>query len=503
MKVRVGAYSPAMARPHSVTVFGASGFTGAWIAVALARALEPRASLVLAGRDPAKLAGVLARVRAEAPHAACSVSVLRADVRDHESLADMARATRVVVNAAGPFRFLGEPVVSACIAGGAHYLDISGEPQFMELMELEKRTAAAQAGVLVVSSCGFDSIPADVGAAHARETLAAAGATATVVDSFLAMTGGPRGIAAHYATFESAVHGFGAQDELRALRRRFNGVHPDVPPLPALPLVGPKPRRRDGLFWDERTHSYALPFVGPDETVVRRTLRADVALGRLLGELPVSSGAITSGDGGTGGAKPKRVLPLPFAYSAYMALPSAYAAGLFLVYGAIFQLLASFALGRRLLLAAPGLFSHGVFSHAGPSRAQIDGARFAMTFYSSGYSGAGLDAARAAAGAGAPPPPPDVHAVTRVSGPEPGYDATSRIVAACALTLLAESSVMLDVAAGGCGPGVRAPGCAFERTALVGRLRAQGIAVDVVQPPTTASAGGAASASRGPGAEPH
>ena len=490
-----------MARPHSVTVLGASGFTGAWIAVALARALEPRASLVLAGRDPAKLAGVLARVRAEAPHAACSVSVLRADVRDRESLAEMARSTRVVVNAAGPFRFLGEPVVTACIAGGAHYLDISGEPQFMELMELEKRTAAAQAGVLVVSSCGFDSIPADVGAAHARETLAAAGATATVVDSFLTVTGGPRGIAAHYATFESAVHGFGAADELRALRRRFKGAHPDVPPLPALPLVGPKPRRRDGLFWDERTRSYALPFVGPDETVVRRTLRADVALGRLLGALPVSTGAVTGGDGG--GVDTKRVPPLPFAYSAYMALPSAYAAGLFLVYGTAFQLLASSSFGRRMLLAAPGLFSHGVFSHAGPSRAQIDGARFAMTFYSSGYSGAGLDAARAAAGTGAPPPPPDVHSVTRVSGPEPGYDATSRIVAACTLTLLAESSAMLDVAAGGCGPGVHSPGCAFERTALVGRLRAQGIAVDVVQPPTTASAGAAASsASQGPGAGP-
>lgn len=490
-----------MARPHSVTVFGASGFTGAWIAVALARALEPRASLVLAGRDPAKLAGVLARVRAEAPHAACSVSVLRADVSDRESLVAMARATRVVVNAAGPFRFLGEPVVTACIAGGAHYLDISGEPQFMEAMELHHHTAAAQAGVLVVSSCGFDSIPADVGAAHARETLAAAGATATVVDSFLTMTGGPRGIAAHYATFESAVHGFGAQDELRALRRRFNGVHPDVPPLPALPLVGPKPRRRDGLFWDERVRSYALPFVGADASVVRRTLRADVALGRLLGALPASPGAITSGGCGGGGgggsgdgvgggsrstpADGQGALPLPFVYNAYMALPSAYAAGLFIAYGTVFQLLASFALGRRLLLAAPGLFSHGIFSHAGPSRAQIDGARFAMTFYTSGYSGAGLDVARAAAGAGAPPPPPDVHAVTRVSGPEPGYDATSRIVAACTLTLLAESSAMLDVAAGGCGPGVRAPGCAFERTALVGRLRAQGIAVDVVQPPTT------------------
>lgn len=474
-------------RPYDVTLLGASGFTGAWIAVALARSLGAGYTICLAGRDRAKLERVLAQVHDEVPASKTScISVATADAHDPSSLLQLTRASKVVISAAGPFRFLGEPVVLACIQGGAHYVDITGEPEFMERMELEHGTAAAQAGVLLVNSCGFDSIPADVGCLFARQTFASAGALLTSVESFVSMSGGPSGLAVHYATYESAVHGFGSADELRGIRKAFAQAHPDTA---RLPLFGRPLRKRDGLFFEPRTGAYAFPFMGADASVVRRTMRTGVELGRLQAR-PDAADASSAGY--------SVVPPLPFAYSAYMTLPSKWVAGMFLAYGAVFRALARFSLGRRLLLACPGLFTHGLFSHAGPSRQQIAEARFAMTFFAQGYAAESVPVVLAAGQVASGPsgsgrvsggidvPKPNVHAVLRIAGPEPGYDATSRIVAAATLTLLRDEAKILDAAAGGCGPGVRTPGAAFEGTSILENLRAQGISCDVLQAPHTA-----------------
>jgi short subunit dehydrogenase-like uncharacterized protein len=102
----------------------------------------------------------------------------------------MARRSRVVISAAGPFRFLGEPVVEACIRAGAHYLDISGEPEFIEAVELRHGRAAEAAGVTCVSSCGVDSVPADVGLLYCAERMREAGFLPTAAESFVALQGG-------------------------------------------------------------------------------------------------------------------------------------------------------------------------------------------------------------------------------------------------------------------------------------------------------------------------
>jgi short subunit dehydrogenase-like uncharacterized protein len=124
-------------RPHDIVLFGASGFTGEWIAVALARAAADQPfSFAIAGRDRSKLTSVVQRIAREVPgFNSESVAVIVADVRDTESLAAMAASARVVINAAGPFRFLGEPVVQACVAAATDYCDITGEPEFMERVE--------------------------------------------------------------------------------------------------------------------------------------------------------------------------------------------------------------------------------------------------------------------------------------------------------------------------------------------------------------------------------
>ena len=83
-------------------------------------------------------------------------------------------------------------------------------------------------------------------------------------------------------------------------------------------------------------------------------------------------------------------------------------------------------------------------------------------------------------------PQPDTHCVVRVAGPEPGYDATSRIVTCCALTLLHEGERMLD-AKNGVGPGILTPGAAFRGTRLIHRLTEQGLRFEVLQAPAAAS----------------
>jgi short subunit dehydrogenase-like uncharacterized protein len=110
-----------------LTIFGATGYTGTFIAnyMASSRAFDA-ISIQLAGRDRAKLTKLADALLAQ--HGK-KMEVVVADVADAGSLAAMARGTRLVVNAVGPFMLFGEPVVAACVENGTNYIDITGEPE--------------------------------------------------------------------------------------------------------------------------------------------------------------------------------------------------------------------------------------------------------------------------------------------------------------------------------------------------------------------------------------
>lgn len=149
----------------------------------------------------------------------------------------------------------------------------------------------------------------------------------------------------------------------------------------------------------------------------------------------------------------------------YFTVPSYFTVLLFAFFGFIIQMLASFALGRKLLLRYPKLATNGVFSHEGPTQEQMDGCSFQFDMFATGYS----SPADAAAGG-----KPDKNVQVRISGPEPGYVATPIIIAQAALTLLDERE---DCPGGG----VMMPAAAFKDTALVARLRRANIKFDVVK----------------------
>ena len=145
-------------RPFDVVLLGATGFTGGLTARHLARRLAGTTTRwAIAGRNRAKLEAVAATLPGDAP----AIEVV--DLGDAAGLAALAGRTRVVATTVGPYADHGEPVVAACVAAGTEYADITGEPAFVARI-LERYDADARdRGIRLVSCCGFDSVPHDLG----------------------------------------------------------------------------------------------------------------------------------------------------------------------------------------------------------------------------------------------------------------------------------------------------------------------------------------------------
>ncbi|MCW2639296.1 MAG: putative rane protein [Dactylosporangium sp.] len=144
-------------RDFDIVVFGATGFTGALTAEYLAAHAPVRMRWALAGRNRGKLEALRDRLGVD-------VTILDADVTDAGSLRRLAEASRVVVTTVGPYVRYGEPLVAACAAAGTDYVDLTGEPEFIDLMYLRYHATAERTGARLVHACGFDSIPHDLGA---------------------------------------------------------------------------------------------------------------------------------------------------------------------------------------------------------------------------------------------------------------------------------------------------------------------------------------------------
>ena len=147
-------------RDFDVVVFGATSVTGRRVCAYLA---ERGANWAGAARDASKAERVLRDCDVTAPE------TITADVTDEASLAAMASRTRVVLNLVGPYTHYGKPVIGACVAGGAHYVDLTGEMPFVRHTIDEFDSPAAEAGVKVVQVSGFEALPADLGVLLAAE----------------------------------------------------------------------------------------------------------------------------------------------------------------------------------------------------------------------------------------------------------------------------------------------------------------------------------------------
>ncbi|MET7666911.1 saccharopine dehydrogenase family protein [Micromonospora luteifusca] len=149
-------------RTYDVVLFGATGFTGGLTAEYLARHAPAGLRWALAGRNPDRLAAVRSRLTS-IDSALVDLPLLTADVTDADSLHAVAESARVVASTVGPYVHHGEPLVAACARAGTDYLDITGEPEFVDLMYLRHHAEATRTGARLVHACGFDSVPHDLG----------------------------------------------------------------------------------------------------------------------------------------------------------------------------------------------------------------------------------------------------------------------------------------------------------------------------------------------------
>ena len=145
-------------RTFDVVVYGASGFTGRLVAEYLGQRYGEAESWAMAGRNTAKLEDVR-----EAIGAPLTTPIVAADAEDLDSLRAMVRSARCIATTVGPYQLYGSDLVRLCAEEGTHYVDLCGEPAWMHEM-INKHTDTAQAsGARIVFSCGFDSIPFDLG----------------------------------------------------------------------------------------------------------------------------------------------------------------------------------------------------------------------------------------------------------------------------------------------------------------------------------------------------
>jgi saccharopine dehydrogenase (NAD+, L-glutamate forming) len=190
-------------RSYDLVLFGATGFTGGLTAEYLARNAPDTLRWALAGRNTKKLEAV--RERLGTP----DLALLTADVTDPDALRGVAEATKVLITTVGPYALHGEPLVAACAAAGTDYLDLTGEPQFVDRMWLKYHEQAMQTGARLVHCCGFDSIPHDLGAYFTVKQLPEG--VPLKVEGYVRAGGRPSG-----GTYHSAVNGFASAREVLA-----------------------------------------------------------------------------------------------------------------------------------------------------------------------------------------------------------------------------------------------------------------------------------------------
>ena len=145
-------------KQFDIVVYGASGFTGRLVAEYLSNTYDSEVRWAMAGRNAEKLAAV--RDEIGAPK---STPILTADASDLSSVTDLVTSTKCVLTTVGPYQLYGNELVKACAENGTDYVDLCGEPAWMRYMIDAHNSAAKQSGARIVFSCGFDSVPFDLG----------------------------------------------------------------------------------------------------------------------------------------------------------------------------------------------------------------------------------------------------------------------------------------------------------------------------------------------------
>jgi len=350
-------------RQYDLALFGATGFTGGLTARYLAANAPEGLRWAIVGRNRGKLEAVRSGLEGILRPGVPAPDLLEADAADSAALAKVAGAAEVVATTVGPYVFYGEPLVAACAAAGTDYVDLTGEPEFVDRMWLGYHEQARQSGARIVHCCGFDSIPHDLGAYFTVKQLPEG--VPLTVNGYVRVEGQFSG-----GTFHSAINAFGrVRQTVSAARRRRRGEQ--RPPGRRVHAAPARLRR------DAELGGWAVPFPTIDGPIVRRSA---AALERYGPDFSYGHNVVAK--------------HLPVVVAGAAGVPVA-------------VLLAFLPPTRKLLLKvkSPG---------EGPSEAVRAKSWFKVTFVGEGGG---------------------QRVVTEVSGRDPGYDETAKMLAESALCL--------------------------------------------------------------------
>jgi len=249
-------------RGYDLVLFGATGFTGGLTAAYLASAVPDGCRWALAGRDLGKLRAVRARLAADRP-ALAELPLLVADSADPVALREVAAAARVVISTVGPYLRYGEPLVAACAEEGTDYVDLTGEPEFVDRMYLRWHRTALASGARIVHACGFDSVPHDLGVLFTVNALPPGSDRLPIsVQGFVRASGTVSG-----GTLDSALTAFSRLLPMACTARERRAAEP--------PLAGRRVRAVTGRPRRSRTAgAWVLPLPIIDGQIVARSAAA-------------------------------------------------------------------------------------------------------------------------------------------------------------------------------------------------------------------------------------
>lgn len=239
-----------MQKPFDLIVFGATGFTGRLVADYLntTYGVGREVSWAMAGRNLAKLE----QVRRELGIAA-KLPLLVADANDKTALKALVAQARVVITTVGPYQIVGNELVTACAEAGTDYVDLCGEPGWMAQKIPQLQKTAAASGARIVFSCGFDSIPFDLGVLFLQnEAQQRFGQPLQRVHGRVkAIKGGPSG-----GTAASLLATMEAVGRDKSLIKTLGNPYALVPGF-----KGPRQPDDSVAEWDELVQSWTAPFV--------------------------------------------------------------------------------------------------------------------------------------------------------------------------------------------------------------------------------------------------
>lgn len=251
-------------REFDIVLFGATGFVGTLAAAHLATAAGPEVRVALAGRSLTRLAAV----RGQLGEAARNWGLVEVDATDAEGLLKLASRTSVLATTVGPYARYGREVVRAAAEEGTDYADLTGEVLFVRWTLDEIAGRARETGARIVHSCGFDSIPSDLGVLLTAGRAAADG-QGTLEDTALVVRSMKGGISG--GTIDSFRNQVITADHDPAARRVLNDPYAlsprraDEPTMrPLRPGPAGRPRRLVPVERDPETGRWMGPFVMAD-----------------------------------------------------------------------------------------------------------------------------------------------------------------------------------------------------------------------------------------------